>query len=113
MGRVVVHDDVDVELGRNPRVDLSEKVEKLGGPVPFVAFADDEAGGDIERCEERCGAMPDIGVGPALGHPGHHWQNGLLAVERLDLMGWMAPYRQLVPSCGRRKSSGQEHPPCR
>jgi hypothetical protein len=28
--------------------------------------------------------MPDIGVGPALGHAGHHWQNGLLAVERLD-----------------------------
>ena len=56
-----------------PRVHLFEKVEKLGGPVPLVAFADDEAGGDIERGEERCGAMPDIGVGPALGHAGHHW----------------------------------------
>ena len=61
------------------------KSRKLGGPVPLVAFANYKAGGDIERCEERCGAMPDIGVGPALGHARHHWQNGLLAVERLDL----------------------------
>ena len=60
-----------------------------------------EAGGDIERCEERCGAMPDIGVGPALGHPGHHWQNGLLAVERLDLA--FLVYAEYQRPVGRRE----------
>lgn len=42
-----------VEVGRHLSVNLLEEVEKLGGAMPLVAFADDKSGGDIERCEER------------------------------------------------------------
>lgn len=85
MGRVIVHDDVDVQVERHLRIDLLEEVEKLGGAMPLVAFADDKARGDIERREERGGAMADIAVRATLGHAGHHRQDRLLAIERLDL----------------------------
>lgn len=70
VGRVIVHDDVYVEVGRHLSVNLLEEVEKLGGAMPLVAFADDKSRGDIERCEERSGAMTDVAVGAALGIPG-------------------------------------------
>jgi hypothetical protein len=34
-------------------VDLLEKVQKLGGPVAFVAFSDHKTGGDIKRGKPR------------------------------------------------------------
>ncbi len=85
VGRVIVHDDVDVEVGRHLRVDLLEEVEELGRPVPLVAFADDEARGDIECRKQRGRAVADVAVGATLGHARHHRQNRLLPVERLDL----------------------------
>ena len=51
VGGIVVHDDVDIESFGQSGIDLFEEVEKLGGPVALVAFADDEAGGDIEGGE--------------------------------------------------------------
>ena len=53
--------------------------------MPLVAFADDEAGGDVEGGKQRRRAMTDVGMGPALRHARHHRQDRLLAVERLDL----------------------------
>ena len=85
MGGVVVHDDVDVEAIGNVSVDSLEEVQKFGRAVPLVAFADDEAGGDVECGKQRGRTMTDIGVGSALRHTGHHRQNRLFAVERLDL----------------------------
>ena len=43
MGRVIVHDDMDVEIGRHARVDLLEKVEEFRRPMALVAFSDHEA----------------------------------------------------------------------
>ncbi len=85
MCRVVVHDDVDIEVGRHLRVDLLEEVQKLGGAMPLVAFADHEAGGDVERREQRGRAVPDVAMGSTFGHAGHHRQDRLFAVECLDL----------------------------
>ena len=51
VGRVIVYDDVDVEIGRHLAPDLLEEVEKLGRSMPLGAFADDEARGDVERCK--------------------------------------------------------------
>jgi hypothetical protein len=67
------------------RVALLEEVEKLGSAVPFVALADHKAGGDVERREQRGGAVADVAVGAPFGHARHHRQDGLFAVERLDL----------------------------
>ena len=66
MGSVVVHDGVDIEVPGDLSVDPFEEIKEFGGPVPLVAFANDETGGDVERCEQRSRAMTDIGVGPAL-----------------------------------------------
>jgi hypothetical protein len=49
VGRVILHDDVEIEIGRHLALDLLEKVEKLVRPMPLVASADDEAQGDVER----------------------------------------------------------------
>ena len=53
MGGVVVHDEVDVDLGRDMGLDLVEKATELGGSVPGEAFADDPPGGDIERANSE------------------------------------------------------------
>jgi hypothetical protein len=52
VGGVIVHDDVDVEPFDDLNVELLEEVQKLGGPMPLVAFADDKTGSDIE-CGEQ------------------------------------------------------------
>ena len=43
MGGVIVHDNVDVEAIRNLRVDLFKKIQKLGGSVALVTFANHES----------------------------------------------------------------------
>jgi hypothetical protein len=53
--------------------------------MTLVAFADHEPRRDIEGSEQRGGSVAYIAVGPALRHAGHHWQDGLLAIQRLDL----------------------------
>ena len=67
MGRVVIHDDVNIKVRRNRGVDLLKKVQELGRTVPFVALANDEAGGDVERCKQRGRAVPDIAMCPPEG----------------------------------------------
>jgi len=49
--RVIVHDNVNVEAFGHARVDLLEKVQKLGCSVTLVAFADHESGGGVESRE--------------------------------------------------------------
>lgn len=85
VGCVIIYDDMDIEVPSNPRVDLLEEVEKLGRTMALVAFAGDEARGDVERREQLRCAVANVAVGAALGHAGHHPQDRLLAVERLDL----------------------------
>ena len=41
--------------------------------------------GDVERGEQRSGAVANVIVGAPLGHTRHHREHRLLAVERLDL----------------------------
>ena len=53
VGCVIVHDDMDIERVGDRPIDLLEEVEELGCAVPFVAFANHEAGRDVERCEQR------------------------------------------------------------
>jgi hypothetical protein len=85
VGGVVVHDGVDFEPFGHVSVDLLEEVQELGRPMSLVAFADDEARCDVERCEQRCCAVPHVTVRPAFGYAGHHRQDRLLPIQRLDL----------------------------
>ena len=85
VGGIVVHDDVDGEPRGDAALNLLQESEELPGAMALVALADDEAGGDIERREQRSRAVPDIGVGTPLGDAGQHRQHRLLAVEGLNL----------------------------
>ena len=48
VGRVVVHDDVDVEVGRNVGLDVIQELPELRAAVAPVALSDDRPGGDVE-----------------------------------------------------------------
>ena len=93
VGGVVVHDQMDIEVGRHAGLDLVEELPELAGAVLRVATADHRAGGDVQRREERGGAVPGVVVGAPLRLARPHRQQRLGAVERLDLLGWMAPSR--------------------
>ena len=85
VGRVVVHDDMDVEVLGDAGINLLEEVEELPGSMPPVALADDEAGGDVEGSEQGGRPVPDIGMGAPLGHARQHRQYRLFTVEGLNL----------------------------
>ena len=105
VGGVVVHDEVDLDLGRDLRRDRVEEAAELGGPVPGEALADDPPGGDVERRDQRGRAVPLVVVRAPLDLARTHRQQRpsvanrppllcrriirlrrmLAAVERLDL----------------------------
>ena len=85
VGRVVVEDEVHVELGGPGLVDGVQELPELHGAVAMVELADDRAAFDIERGDERGGPVARVVVGQPLGLPRPHRQHRLGPVERLDL----------------------------
>jgi hypothetical protein len=85
VGCVVVHDDVNVEVGRHVAPDLIQEFAELARAVAGHALADDGARFHIECREQRCRSVPLIVVRASLGLSGPHRQQGLRAVERLHL----------------------------
>ena len=85
---------MEIELRRRGLVDPAQEADELDGTVLEHALADDLAAQNVEGGEQRRGAVALVVV---MGHgPGAtflHRQAGLGAVERLDLLGWMAPSR--------------------
>src|SRR6187200_2926057 len=89
VGGVVVADDVQSP----PRVGLGyllEEAQELLVTVPRQAAVDDLAGGDLERGEQRGGAVfkvlgLDVVVSGLLRHPGHDRQDRRGPLQRLDL----------------------------
>lgn len=57
---VVVQDDMNVEFGRNRRINEVEKFAKLHASMFGEAAANDFAGGDIQGGEEAGGAMTKV-----------------------------------------------------
>jgi hypothetical protein len=82
---VVVGDEVDVELLGHLGVDALEEILELDAPVPLVQPGDDGAVEGGEGGEDRRGAVTGVVVKSSLGRSGKHGQDGLEAVERLDL----------------------------
>src|SRR3954447_7211463 len=70
VGRIVVADQVDVEVGRDLGVQLAQELAELAGPVASVQRPDHLAAGHVEGGEQRGGAGPDVVVSSPLGHPG-------------------------------------------
>ena len=80
----VVHHDMDVEVVRHIRLDGVEEAAELGSAVARPAAADDGAGLDVQRGEQRGRAVAPVVVGAPLGLPRAQRQHRLGAVERLD-----------------------------
>jgi len=76
---------VNVEVGRHITLDLVQEFAELARAVAGHALADDGAGFDIERREQRCRPVPLVVVRAPLDLPGPHRQQRLRAVERLHL----------------------------
>ena len=62
VGGVVVHDEMDVDIGRDICLDRIEEAAELSRPVPGEAFADHSAGDDVECREQRGRAVPLVVV---------------------------------------------------
>lgn len=85
VGPVVVHDQMQIEMGRGFSVDLLEEPDELLVAMPRHTVADDFPIQDAQRREQRGGAVALIVVrhGPAAA-----WLQGkarLRAIEGLDL----------------------------
>ena len=85
VGAVVVHDEMNVEIGRHVALDLVEELAELARAMAREALADDLAGRHVERGEQRGRAVALVVVGAPLGLAGPHRQQRLGAVQRLDL----------------------------
>ena len=66
-------------------VDVGKELLELGGPVAVVQGPDHLAGGHVQRGEQARGAVADVVVAAAFWGSGHHRQDRLEPVERLDL----------------------------
>jgi len=64
MSTVVVEDQMDVETGRDLRIDLVEELAKLKGTVPAMKLTDDLAGLSVQGGEERSGAVALVVMSP-------------------------------------------------
>ena len=85
VARRVVHDNVNVEIGRNVALDLIEEPAELLSAVTRHAFADDRRCLDVERGEQSGRAVALIVVGSPLSLTAAHRQQRLYAIKCLDL----------------------------
>lgn len=51
LATVVMHDEMDIEFGRNSGVDRIEELPEFDGAVTAVAFADHATGFGVNCCE--------------------------------------------------------------
>ena len=82
---VIVHDNMDVEIGRHVALDLVKELAELLCAMAWHAFADNGSRLYVERGKQRGGSVPLIVVGVPLGLAGPHRQQRLGSIERLDL----------------------------
>jgi hypothetical protein len=84
VGGVVVAHDVQLDSGVGGG-DLLQEPYELLVPMLGVAGVSDLAGGDLQRGEQRGGAVPHIVVGGLLRQAGAQRQDRRGPVQRLDL----------------------------
>ena len=85
MGGVIVDDQMQIEVLGRVAVDCAQETEELLMAMARHAFADDPAGGDVERGEQGRRPVPLVIVGHRAGATLLQRQSRLGAVERLDL----------------------------
>ncbi len=83
--RVVVQNDVDVEVGGHRFVDDPQELDELLRAVPSEALADDPPSCDIQGSEQRRRPVADVVVRPLLDGAGSQREHRLRPFEGLDL----------------------------
>ena len=82
---VVVGDEMDVELGRDICLDVTQEGEELLVTMAGFALGDDRAVEHVEGSEQGGRAVPLVVVSDAFDVAEPHGQHGLGAFEGLDL----------------------------
>ncbi len=85
VGRIVVADQMHIEIGRHVLVDMTEEGEEFLVPMTLLALRDHFPVGCVEGSEQRCRTVADVVVSNALDITKSHRKNGLGAFERLAL----------------------------
>ena len=85
VGRIVVHDEMGVEIGRDHGVDMLQEVQELLVAMTLSALCDHLTVGDIERSEQCGRSVPDVVVGDAFRVAQPERQDRLRPFQRLDL----------------------------
>ena len=85
VGGIVVGDEMDVERFGDVGIDVAEEGKELLGTMALFALGQDVAGSDVKGGEQGGGAVADVIVGDPFDIPQPHGQQGLGAVEGLDL----------------------------
>ena len=83
--RIVVEDEVNIEIGWHRLVDLLEESSELKASVALVAFPQDLPRRHVEGREERRRPVSKVVVGLAFWLTRSHRKKWLTAFERLDL----------------------------
>src|SRR3989339_1550247 len=85
MGRIVVNDQVHIELLRDILLNVLQELQELLVPMPPLALRDHLATGNVQGGKEcRC-AMPYVVVSHTFDIAEPHWEHGLCSIESLDL----------------------------
>ena len=85
VGRTVVQNHMQIQLGRRVAINLSEKIQELLGPVPLGDPAHYFTRHDVERGVQACRAMALVIMGSPLNLPRPKLQHWLSTIQRLDL----------------------------
>src|SRR6202158_6507112 len=82
---VVVDHGFNQLSGRDRAFDVAEETDELPMPVLLHAAADHLAIEDVERCEQRCGAVALVVVRHGAATAGLQRQSRMRAIEGADL----------------------------
>ena len=85
VGGVVVHDQANVEIGRDIALDLAQEAQELSPAMTRIATPDDLAGRCVESREQGQGSMTRIVVRAPLDLSRAHGKQRLRSIQRLDL----------------------------
>ena len=69
MGGIVIHDQMEVEIGRGLMIDQLEKTQELSMPMARHASPDNSAVQHVQRCKQGGGAVSLVVMGHGAGAP--------------------------------------------
>lgn len=82
--RVIIHNEMHVELRRHAALDAIEKLHEFGMPVTRQALFDDLPRKDVQRRKQRRGTVANVVVRLRGGHSWAQRQNRSGSIQRLD-----------------------------